>query len=99
MYLAIYIANTFCIFLSKQCDTQILLLKNQVAALRKGVFAVIKDIMGIQMLENLPGYGVCLESVVVWYIRDMRLHGHVPSELTFNMKLDGRPFYGKSPNK
>lgn len=29
----------------------------------------------------------------------MRLDGHVHSELTFNMKMDGRPFYGKSPNK
>lgn len=70
-------------------------LKNQVAALRKGVVGVTKELMGIKELDLLPGFGVNLESVVAWSAREMRLHGHAPEELTFNLKMDGRPFYGK----
>ena len=50
-------------------------------------------------IENLPaevpGYAVNLENVAVWIIREMRLYGSLPDDIVFNLKIDGRPFFGK----
>ena len=44
---------------------------------------------------EVPGFEVNLESVTSWAIREMRLHCSVPDEIVFNLKIDGRPFFGK----
>ena len=52
--------------------------------------------MGIERLPpNVPGFEVNIKSVITWIIRDMRLHGSLPDALWFNLKIDGRPFFGK----
>jgi len=33
--------------------------------------------------------------VVEWCVRDIRLHGKDDPTITINIKLDGRPFWGK----
>ena len=50
--------------------------------------------------DGLEGGQVNLVSVLVWCIREMRLHqtdmGKDGSKmLNFNLKMDGRPFWGK----
>ena len=40
-----------------------------------------------------------LPNIVTWVIREMRLHGFVSSEVVFNLKRDGHPFFGKWPIK
>lgn len=44
--------------------------------------------------DEVPGYEVNLENVAVWIIREMRLHGSLPDDIVFNLKVDGRPFFG-----
>ncbi|KAK3745614.1 hypothetical protein QZH41_013724, partial [Actinostola sp. cb2023] len=81
----------------KQCDEPIILIKGNIKALRKGIFEVTEALMDIRELNSeIPGYEQSLESSVVWTTREMRLHGNVLEELVFSLKVDGRPFYGKS---
>lgn len=71
-------------------------LKNNIAALRKGQFDVTRSLIGIESLPpQVPGYEVNLKSVTIWVIREMRLHGSLPDDIVFNLKIDGRPFFGK----
>ena len=56
---------TYISIFRKSVTAQLIMLTNQVAALRKGVVGVTRDLMGIQELDLLPGFGVNLESVVV----------------------------------
>lgn len=68
------------------------------------LFRVTYQTVGIgELPDGLPGGQVNLESVMAWSIREMRLHqvdgtgsNHT---LHFNLKLDGRPFWGKSEYK
>ena len=46
--------------------------------------------------DEVPGFEVNMENVTVWAIREMRLHGPLPDDIVFNLKIDGRPFFGKS---
>lgn len=39
--------------------------------------------------EEVPGFEVNLENVAVWVIREMRLHGSLPDDITFNCRLMG----------
>ncbi|KAK3723108.1 hypothetical protein QZH41_018347, partial [Actinostola sp. cb2023] len=81
----------------KQCDEPIILIKGNIKALRKGIFEVTEALMDIRELNSeIPGYEQSLESSVIWTTREMRLHGNVLEELVFSLKIDGRPFYGKS---
>ena len=45
--------------------------------------------------KDVPGFEVNLENVAVWVISEMRIHGSLPDDITFNLKIDGRPFHGK----
>lgn len=47
------------------------------------------------MPSDVPGFEVDLKSAAIWAIRDLHLHGSVPDEVVFNLKIDGRPFFGK----
>ena len=44
---------------------------------------------------DIPGFQVSLEPVVSFLVRELRLHGQLKKEVQLNLKLDGRPFYGK----
>ena len=53
-----------------------------------------KDAKGREANLRIPGYQVNLISVVVWAVREMRLHLPDRTELELNLKLDGRPLWG-----
>ena len=84
------------IHLQKKSDEDIIPIKNNIAALRKGQLEVTRNLIGISRLTpEVPGFEVNLKSVAIWAIRDMHLHGSVPDRVVFNLKIDGRPFFGK----
>lgn len=71
-------------------------IKNNITALRKGQLDVVRNLFGIQEVpSDVPGFEVDLKSAAIWAIRDLHLHGSVPDEVVFNLKIDGRPFFGK----
>ena len=79
----------------KKSDVAIIPLENNMAALRKGQFDVTSNLLGIERLPpQVPGFEVNLKNVTTSVIRDMRRHGPLPDELVFNLKIDGRPFFG-----
>lgn len=76
-------------------DESIIPVKNNMVALRKGIFDVTRSFVGLEKLPpDVPGFEVDIKKVVTWAIRDMCLHGPVPDLVTCNLKLDGRPFCG-----
>ncbi|KAK3715351.1 hypothetical protein QZH41_010173, partial [Actinostola sp. cb2023] len=78
-------------------DTPLLLTQSQVIAVRHMIFRIIKETMGIKRnpQASKEAYEVDLESVVVWAIREQRLHNQDGEELEFNLKLDGRSLGGR----
>lgn len=48
-----------------------------------------------QLPPELRGYSVSLPMVLVWAIRESRLHQCAPEQMEFNLKLDGRPLGGQ----
>ena len=96
MSLACFTAGVILKFLQKTSDEPILLIKNNIAALRRAHFSVTRSLMDITALpEEVPGFELNLENVAVWVIREMRLHGSLPDDITFKLWTDGRPFHGK----
>lgn len=92
----ILLNGKYYIYSQKKSDVAIILLKNNIAALRKGLFDVTRSLVSIERLPSeVPGYEVNLKNVTIWIIRDMRLHGPVPDEIELDLKIDGRPFFGK----
>ena len=61
------------------------------------VFKKVQHLLDIQRIEDpeIPGYQVSLLSVVAWQLRELRLHGNSNRQLQLNLRLDGRPFFGK----
>lgn len=77
-------------------DEPIFLTKNNIEALKQEQFKVTRRLVGLQKLPpDIPGYEVSLPYIVTWVIREMQLHGFVSSEVVFNLKCDGRSFFGK----
>ena len=82
--------------LQKKADVAIIPLMNSIAALRKGKFDVTRSLIGIERLPpEVPGFEVNLQKAIVWIIRETHLHGSLPDDLLFNLKIDGRPFFGE----
>ena len=91
-----YIWESLLIYWQKTLDGDLIPLKNNIAALRKGQLDVVRNLIGIKEIPSeFPGFEVNLKNVAIWAIRDMHLHGSVPDEVVFNLKIDGRPFFGK----
>lgn len=87
-----------CIYLQRSSDTAVLLSKNDIKAVKKIVFKVVRRTLSIQnMGTDFHACGVDLASVLVWAIREQRLHSSDTESNTmeFNIKLDGRPLGGK----
>ena len=63
------------------------------------VFKATTAVLEVKDLPNqMQGAQVSLASALAWCIREMRLNkvdGTDGSKLKFNLKLDGRPFWGK----
>ena len=75
--------------------------KNQILAIKDVMFRATFHTMGIKNLpDGLQGGQVDLVSVLVWCIREMRLHQNDLGKdglrtLHLNLKMDGRPFWGR----
>ncbi|XP_031563017.1 uncharacterized protein LOC116298634, partial [Actinia tenebrosa] len=77
-------------------DNAVLLTKNQIKAIKKMIFNIIKSTLKITELEtDFPSCGVDLNSVLIWAIREQRLYGADTPHMEFNIKIDGRPLGGK----
>ena len=73
-----------------------LLTKNEIKAVKKLVFKVVRTTMSIQKMNTeFHSCGVDLASVLVWAIREQRLWSSDTDTMEFNIKLDGRPLGGK----
>ena len=84
------------LYSKKNGDADILLNKNQIKAVRRMVFTVVKKTLGLHDTPKpLEGRQVELQNVLTWLIREQRLHGLDEEEVEINIKLDGRPFWGK----
>lgn len=84
------------IYWQKTLDGDLIPLKNNIAALRKGQLDVVRNLIGIKEIPSeFPGFEVNLKSAAIWASRDMHLHGSVPDEVVFNLNIDGHPFFGK----
>ncbi|KAK3732232.1 hypothetical protein QZH41_020061 [Actinostola sp. cb2023] len=78
----------------KTADADLLLNKNQIKAMRRLIFEIVRKTIGLTRAPKpLKGFQVDLESVLIWLIREQRLHGLDSSEMELNIKLDGRPFW------
>ena len=66
-------------------------------ALQSMVFEKVREMLEIKSIEDpdIPGFQVSLDPVVSFLVRELRLHGQLKKEIQLNLKLDGRPFYGK----
>ncbi|KAK3712977.1 hypothetical protein QZH41_008926 [Actinostola sp. cb2023] len=67
-----------------------------VKAIKAMTFSVVRKNIGIKKLPgDLVGYSTGLSSVLIWAIREARLHQCAQKSVVFNLKLDGRPLAGK----
>lgn len=84
------------IYWQKTLDRDLIPLQNNITTLQKGQLDVVRNLIGIKEIPSeFPGFEVNLKSAAIWAIRDMHLHGSVPDEVVFNLKIDGRPFFGE----
>lgn len=73
-----------------------LLTKNEIKAVKKLVFKVVRTTMSIQKMNtDFHSCGVDLASVLVWAIREQRLWSSDTDTMEFNITLDGHPLGGK----
>jgi len=60
------------------------------------IFTIVKKTLGLRETgKPLKERQVELQNVLVWLIREQRLHDMDEEEIEINIKLDGRPFWGK----
>ena len=81
----------------EQDDIPLLLSINKMAAVRRRLFDVIRASFKIRKIADLSGHEVDLENIVAWIIREVQLYNPdiKQKEIEMNIKLDGRPFWGK----
>jgi len=74
----------------------VLLTKNEIKAVKKLVFTVIRRTLKISKVKDVDfeASDVDLRSVLVWAIREQQLYQCDKEEMEFNIKLDGRPLGG-----
>ena len=65
--------------------------------MRKTIFGIVKKALDIRPLPNgaPQGHQVSLSAAVAWAARETRLHHPDQQTLELNLKLDGRPFFGR----
>ncbi|XP_048577015.1 uncharacterized protein LOC125556717 [Nematostella vectensis] len=79
----------------KSTDVGILLTNNEIRAQKQLVFSVTRQLFKVELMPDVRGYGASLEMILVWAIRECRLHANIPTNIEFNLKLDGRPLAGR----
>ena len=75
----------------------LLLTTNEIRAQKDLVSSITRNVFKLEPLATeLRGYGISLKMVLIWQIRQSRLHQVISQSdvLEFNLKLDGRPLAG-----
>ena len=79
----------------RSSDTAVLLTKNEIKAVKKMVFSVVRQTLKIKKMNtDFHACSVDLSSVLVWAIREQCLVSSDQETMEFNIKLDGRPLGG-----
>ena len=73
-----------------------LLTKNEIKAVKRLVFTVIKRTLKISKVKDVDfeACDVDVQSALVWAIREQQLYHCDKEEMEFNIKLDGQPLGG-----
>lgn len=83
------------IFLKRVEDTPVLLTKNEIKAVKRLVFSVVRKTLKITKMDtDFDACDVDLSGVLVWAIREQRLFSSDTEGMEFDIKLDGRPLGG-----
>jgi len=74
----------------------VLLTKNEIKAVKRLVFTVIKRTLKISKVKDVDfeACDVDVQSALVWAIREQQLYHYDKEEMEFNIKLDGQPLGG-----
>jgi len=89
-----YVSLPF-IFIKRVEDTPVLLTKNEIKAVKKLVFSVVRKTLKITKMDtDFDACDVDLSGVLVWAIREQRLFSANTEGMEFNIKLDGHPLGG-----
>ena len=59
------------------------------------MYEKLSKLVELMMHADFEACGVDLRSVLVWAIREQRLHCCDTEDMEFNVKLDGRPLGGE----
>lgn len=87
--------NNYIHLVKKSDDTPVLLTKNEIRAIKKLIFSVVRKTLKIdRMNADFDACDVDLSAVLVWAIREQRLFSNDTEDMEFNIKLDGRPLGG-----
>ena len=84
------------ILVQRSDDSPVLLTKNEITAIKKLVFSVVRKTLKIDIYMNVE-FDECdvdLAAVLGWAIREQRLITSEAEDVEFNIKLDGRPLRG-----
>ena len=85
----------FVSLLQRSSDTAVLLTKNEIKAVKKMVFSVVRRTMKIEKIKTeFQACSIDLSSVLVWAIREQCLLSSDQETMEFNIKIDGRPLGG-----
>lgn len=83
------------IFIKRAEDTPVLLTKNEIKAVKKLVFSVVRKTLKITKMDtDFDACDVDLSGVLVWAIREQCLFSSDTEGMEFNIKLDGHPLGG-----
>ena len=83
------------ILIKRAEDTPVLLTKNEIKAVKKLVFTVVRKSLKITKMDtDFDACDVDLSGVLVWAIREQCLFSSDTDDMEFNIKLDGRPLGG-----
>ena len=81
--------------LQRTDDTAVLLTKNEIRAVKRLVFNVVRTVLSIQKMDtDFHSCGVDLASVLIWAIREQRLYSSDNDTMDFYIKRYGRPLGG-----
>ena len=70
---------------------------NQIKAARQVIFSTVRNYIDITQLSNpIKGYGVDMFAMGELIVREQRLHKISEPDLRLMIKIDGRPFWGRT---
>ena len=87
--------NKYSFYQQKGSDANIFLIRNQIKAVHRMIFTVVKKTLGLhETPKPLKGRQVELKNVLAWMIWEQLLHGLDQRDVEVDIKLDGRVHFG-----